>query len=351
MSNDKLQRAVDYEALSGGGLVVAICIATCRRPDGLRRLLEGIGQLELAGPVSPSLQVVVVDNDPGRSAQAVCEQFERHLPWPLTYQVEPRPGIAPTRNRALAMVGQDVDFVAMLDDDEVPCHEWLAELLEVQSTHAADVVGGPVIPHFPQPVPGWIIAGGFFTKPRYATGHRLRHAFTNNVLMRACLIWETGMRFEPQYALMGCEDRDFFQRIGMAGYRIVWADRAVVREWIPPERANCRWIIQRMFRVGNSTTVIEHDLKPGLATRMGAAARALVWLVIGLVQTAWGLLAGRRHLVNGLRHIAYSAGRAYGLVGRRYEEYRQARVGRFRQRRRGCDDAVRRSPESADDIP
>ncbi len=351
MSNDNLQQAVDREARPGSGLVVAICIATCRRPDGLQRLLEGLGKLEFAGPVSLSLRLVVVDNDPERSAEAICQQFGRRLPWPLTYHVEPRPGIAPARNAALATVGRDVDFVAMLDDDEVPCRGWLAELLAVQSAYAADVVGGPVIPHFPRPVPAWVIAGGFFAKPRYPTGRRLRHAFTNNVLVRADLIWETGMRFEPQYALMGCEDRDFFQRIGMAGYRIVWADRAVVREWIPPERANSRWIIQRMFRVGNSTTVIEQDLKPGLATRIGAAARALVWLGIGLLQTVWGLVAGRRHLVNGLRHIAYSAGRAYGLVGRRYEEYRHAATAAPGNVATAAKIAARRSPDSADDIP
>lgn len=351
MSNDTLPQAADCDTASGRGLVVAICIATCRRPGGLRRLLAGIGQLELTGPVAVALRLVVVDNDLEQSAEGVCQEFARRLPWPLTYQVEPSPGIAPARNRALAWVGHDVDFVAMLDDDEVPCHEWLAELLAVQAACAADVVGGPVIPHFPRPVPGWVIAGGFFAKPRYATGHRLRHAFTNNVLMRARLIWETGMRFEPRYALMGCEDRDFFQRIGMAGHRIVWADRAVVREWIPPERASPRWIIQRMFRVGNSTSVIEQDLKPGLATWLGAAARAVVWLAIGLLQTLWGLVAGRRHLVNGLRHIAYSAGRVYGLVGRRYEEYKGAASAAPGSVATDATSVPRRPPESVDDVP
>jgi hypothetical protein len=129
--------------------------------------------------------------------------------------------------------------------------------------------------------------------------------------------------FDERYALIGCADEEFFQRVAMAGFKIVWADQAIVREWIPPERACARWIIQRMFRVGNAMTLVELDMRPGWISRLLAVGRATAWLGIGLLEIMGGLVAGRRYLVNGLRHIAFCAGRLCGLAGMRYEEYKK----------------------------
>ena len=65
------------------------------------------------------------------------------------YVHEPRPGISHARNRGVAEAKGD--FVAFIDDDELPAPNWLESLLLTQRTYRADVVLGPVRPVFDRP--------------------------------------------------------------------------------------------------------------------------------------------------------------------------------------------------------
>lgn len=299
---------------------VTICALTYQRPDGLARLLQGLSALTFRA-TPPDLRIVIVDNDPAASARETCQRFSATLPWPLHYVVEPNRGIAFARNTALDQAA-GADWICFLDDDEIPDPHWLDELFRVQRTYDADVVGGPVLPHFPQPVPPWIVAGRFFNRRRHPTGQSLTHVFTNNVLFRGRILTDLSLRFNERWALMGCEDRAFFQTIGMAGYRIVWADEATVVEWVPTSRANARWLVQRYYRVGNSTSFVELDLRPQWKTRPVLLAKSAVWFLIGIGLTIAGLLRGTATRVRGRQAGAYAAGLLSGLLGKPYEEYR-----------------------------
>ena len=300
---------------------IVICALTCKRPDGLTRLLEGLNALTFRDP-PPQVGLVIVDNDPQESARGTCERLGRESRWPLNYAVEPHRGIAPARNAALDNVG-DADWIGFIDDDEVPDPAWLDELIRVQREYDADVVTGPVVPHFPEPVPDWILKGRFFERRRYPTGRRLPHAFTNNVLFRRRILDELNTRFDTRWALTGGEDRHFFQQIGMRGYRIVWADEAAVTEWIPSSRATAQWLVRRHYRVGSSTSLVERDLRPAWKILPLLAGKSLAWLTIGVGLLASGLFRGRHVGVHGQRACAYGAGLLAGLLGIPFEEYRQ----------------------------
>src|SRR5690242_10519913 len=100
---------------------VAICICTFRRRGLLRELLGGIVQLRFRKVQAPQMQIVLVDNDEQASAEEVCRSAS--VQWPIKYVVEPQRGITHARNRAIAEVGP-VDFIAFIDDDEVPSAQW-----------------------------------------------------------------------------------------------------------------------------------------------------------------------------------------------------------------------------------
>ncbi len=300
----------------------AVCMATFHRPEGLARLLEGLNALELPADCA-DIEFVVVDNDAEGSGRQTCDRLRPTMRWPVSYHVQPRRGIAPARNMALARVDSTVEWIAFIDDDEAPAPDWLAELFRTQREYDADVVTGPVFPRFEEGTPSWIEKGRFFDGPRHETGHRLDSSATNNVLFRAAIIRGMPKHFEERFALMGCDDTHIFRRIHLAGHTIVWAASAVVYEWIPRSRANAKWLILRLFRAGNSLTAIDADLFPGIHTLALSMAKGLVWILIGTALLPWGLVSGRANLVKALRYAAFGVGRLAGLAGVQYEEYRK----------------------------
>jgi len=297
-------------------VTVAVCVATLRRPEGLRRLLAALDALEL--PPGVDLRVVVADNDPEGSARAVCEAAAPAHP--VDVVVEPRRGIPQARNAALRRALGGCDLVAFLDDDGVPEPDWLAELLRVRALCDADVATGPCLPHFPERPPAWVVEGAFFAGPRRPSGTLVDTAYTHNALVRADAL-HGGPLFDEGLALTGGEDSELFERLARAGRRIVWADGAVVREWVPASRVSVGWILRRAFRVGCASA--------RLARRRGVAVSARVllhgaWcLARGAAELLVASVRGRAAAVAALRLAAYGAGRIGGLAGLRPAEYRR----------------------------
>ncbi len=298
-----------------------ICMATFRRPEGLARLLEGLNVLEVPAE-SPEIELVVVDNDTEGSGRETCDRLRATIRWPVSYYIESHRGIASARNKALASVDPTADWIAFIDDDEVPAPNWLVELFRVQRKFDAAVVTGPVLPHFEDDAPDWVRKGGFFDPPRHETGHRLNDSATNNVLFRADIVRGMDRHFDVRFGLTGGEDAHFFRRVALAGHKIVWAASGVVHESVPNSRTTAKWLILRLFRAGNSSTAIELDLFPGVRTLALSMTKGLVWVLIGLALTPWGLVSGRANLVKAVRYLAFGVGRLAGLAGVRYEEYR-----------------------------
>jgi len=302
---------------------VAICIITFRRPEGLARLLQALKKLTFQTH-PPDISIIVADNDAAGSAKPICERFQAEIRWPLSYAIEPQRGIAPARNRALQMVGDDVEWIAFIDDDEVPEPVWLENLLRAQNAYGGDIVVGPVLPEFEAPVSAWVERGRFFHRKRYPTGQRVPIANTGNVLFRSSILKSFPTPFEPRLGLIGGEDRHFFQRVRMAGYTIIWADDAVVHEWISADRASAKWLIKRRFRVGSSVSLIERDLTPTLAALIKRIIKALSSMGIGFLLLWGGIIGGRAVLLKAAMWFAYGLGMIAGLFGFSYREYLSA---------------------------
>ena len=300
---------------------VAVCVITFKRPEGLRRLLNGLNALCFRD-TPPELEVIVVDNDPTASARRVCSELRSALKWPIQYHVEPCRGIPFARNKAVARALETADFIAFIDDDEVPEPDWLDELLHVQHACDVDVVTGPVVPHFPDEVPHWVIKGRFFESPRYPTGRCMDVAFTHNVLARNNVYRAMEPIFDERLAMTGGSDSHFFRRVHRAGFSIVWADVALVSEWIPKSRACFGWLVQRAFRSGTTLGFVTLDLGSAWSGRLELAAKAAVWIAIGVLLAPCGLVAGRHVFVKGIRYIAYGAGYLASIAGTHYDEYK-----------------------------
>jgi hypothetical protein len=133
--------------------------------------------------------------------------------------------------------------------------------------------------------------------------------------------------FDARFALTGGEDTHFFLRVASAGYRLVWADDAVVDERVPPERMRLTWILRRAYRVANTWSLCERELSPSLGVLGLRAAKAVARLVLGAGLLASGVIAGRHVAARGLWHLAFGIGNLTGLLGLRFAEYSPARSG------------------------
>lgn len=268
-----------------GSVTVAVC--TFRRPAALQRSLQGLcAQRRLAGV---AVDVVVVDNDAAGSARAVVEAARPASPWGLRYVIEPRPGVASARNRCLAEAQSE--WIAFVDDDEVPEPDWLAALLGVRQASAADAVFGAVVPQFAAPLPGWAANGALYTKRRFATGSVIgwEATYTANVLLSRRLLCLAGGAFDERFASSGGEDTLLFRRAARAGAKLVWCDEAVVHEHVPRARLRLSWLLRRAFRGGQNWVRIRAEGSPrvwlplavrGLASALVAAVLILPALVV-----------------------------------------------------------------------
>ncbi|MFT7617057.1 MAG: succinoglycan biosynthesis protein ExoM [Planctomycetota bacterium] len=290
---------------------LTVCALTYRRPEGLKRLLEGFESLEKS-PEWKSLDFVIVDNDPNESGRALCEEFQNDeaLGTTLRYINQPIQGIARSRNVALD-AAENGDWTAFIDDDERPEKDWLVSLYASAVQHEADVVGGPVAPIIEGDPPSWIKAHGFFERRKYADGTVLGHVFTNNVLFRSGLPKQLDVRFDerPEFAALRVgEDRLFFQSLALRGAKTVYCDHALVHEWIPAERANEKWLIGRMYKIGVATAAVEKTLTPGPRTQLVIVAKGITWSLLGLGRFILGGFLKAPIRTKARRWMAYGRG-------------------------------------------
>jgi cellulose synthase/poly-beta-1,6-N-acetylglucosamine synthase-like glycosyltransferase len=304
---------------------VAVSIATHGRPAGLRRLLAGLNGLRFEGP-APNLRYVVVDNDPegsGFAVRAVIAEMAAAMNGPVLYLEEPRRGISFARNRGLdACI--DAEFIAFIDDDEVPEPGWLEALLRRCRDSDADAVGGPVLPRFEVAPPDWARKGRFYERSRYPDGHEVGVAYTGNALLRTAAARKAGLRFDDRLALSGGEDSHFFRRLKAAGGRIVWSDAAVVHESVPPEHLTASWVVRRSSSIGWRFTRIDRELNPGPASLVRNLYAVLARIVPGAARLLCFALGPRHRRIDALETIAAGAGRAAALLGLRTEFHKAA---------------------------
>ena len=252
---------------------ISVCICTYKRPHLLKRLLEELGRQETEGLFSYS--IVVTDNDQSGSAEGVVSELGSRLPVDIIYCVEPQQNIALARNKALA--NATGNFIAFIDDDEVPIQNWLLTLFKACQAYQVDGALGPVKPYFEVQPPKWVIEGGFYDRPSYKTGLIIdwRKGRTGNTLLKRCILDLGEEAFRPQFRTG--EDQDFFRRMIERGYKFVWCHEALAYEVVPPLRWKLSFMLRRALLQGKISRLhsdfgLQHVAKSAIAVTLYALA-------------------------------------------------------------------------------
>lgn len=295
---------------------VLVAVTTFRRTELLAPLVAAIR--EGAGDAGGSMRIVLVDNDPERSASAHAQSLG------VDYVSETTPGIAAARQAALdaARAGE---LVAMVDDDVVPCSGWLDALLRVWTAERPAVVMGYVDYVWPEGTDPWIVAGGFMRRRRRTTGEQLSALATGNVLVDAAQARRLGVTFDTGLGLAGGEDMLFGRAVLAAGGRIVACADSVVRDEVPVARTTRDFVRRR--------TISQGQMRTRLLTRAGSTPRRMLLRAVHLAGgiARLGLFSARRALASLRGDVSahavlqrrtwFAQGRILGAVGRITPEY------------------------------
>lgn len=306
-------------------LYVAVC--TFRRPEQLALTLNSIGHA--VSEVRARASIVVADNDATASASQTVERFRATVTVPVYYLIEPVQNIALVRNRCLDLAKtKNCDAIAFIDDDECADPSWLKELLAARTAYGAHVVFGPVLPEYPSDSPRWIVEGQFFERQRHETGAEVQLGGTGNVLIDRRFIEYFPLRFAPEFGLTGGSDTEFFSRCAKYGARMIWSDKAIVRETVQRSRMNLRWLLRRSFRNG--------QVYSRVFLKSMEIDNKLVWIVrrfAGLLLGFFGALIfnwlNRPLAIRSLCILMRNLGQMLPNSRWRIEEYRRVGEGKY----------------------
>lgn len=262
----------------------SVVIATHERPAVLAECVDSV-----LAATYPSLEVIVVDTTPSTPHTRELVESRYGADRRVRYLTEPGPGASAGRNRGLREAAGEV--VAFLDDDVVVDRLWLRSLvLGFQAAPGVACVTGMILPaELDTPAQLWIEEFGGFDKGYqrqifdleenaradplypYAVGRFGSGACAafDPAVLRSLGGFDTALG--PATPARGGEDIDAFLRIILAGYRLVYEPRSLVRHHHRRDYADLRRTVQS-YGVGLTAVLTKALLNP--STRGDVLRRA-----------------------------------------------------------------------------
>lgn len=260
---------------------VAVCICTFRRPEMLLALLRALGQQ--CDTAQFRCSICVVDNDSQGSAEKAVNVFRAETGLTVRYEIEPEQNIALARNRVVSLANSE--YLAFIDDDEIPGDQWIRTMLGALQRFEVDGVLGPVLPKFESEPPAWVRKAGFYQRPDHPDGMLMnwQQCRTGNVLLHRRVLDQLLPPFDRRFGAGG-EDQDFFRRAARRGFRFAWCEGGFVTEVVPEHRYQRGFLLHRALLRGRQNMLhpegrISGVLKSVVAVPVYAVALPLLVLM------------------------------------------------------------------------
>lgn len=284
-------------------LPISVVICTYNRADRLLLALEALANQTLP---SQEFAVLVVDNRSTDNTSMICKSFQGRFA-NFRYVYEPIQGLSKARNTGWQIAQSP--YIAYLDDDAIPCEEWVEAILTVfETVHPKPVsVGGPIYPLWEIPRPDWItpIMETLFTMldggdaPRWFNEDE--YPWGANVIYRRDALEKAGGFCEQLgrkgQSLLSGEETLLNATLKAQGEGFYYSPQAAVSHWVPKERINPNWLVQRSYWQGYSVALVDGIVgKSPLYQRLSSTAK-LLKRILGLTPLILQLLSRTQHRV------------------------------------------------------
>jgi glycosyltransferase involved in cell wall biosynthesis len=243
--------------------LISVVICTYNRADRLSLTLEAMSKQTIS---TSDFEVVVVDNRSTDNTLAICEHYQEHLA-NFRYLYEPVQGLSKARNTGWQATQSP--YIAYLDDDAIPCEGWIKSILEVFETVQPKPVGvgGPIYPLWEIPKPDWINSSTETLFTTLDAGNTPRWFGPNECPWGANVVYrrdalEAAGGFHEQLgrkgqSLLSGEETLLNVTLTSQGERFYYSPQAWVHHWVPKERINPDWLVQRGYWQGRSVALVD----------------------------------------------------------------------------------------------
>jgi glycosyltransferase involved in cell wall biosynthesis len=308
---------------------ITVAVITYNRSRFLRETLAGLVRQDYP---TDQWELLVIDNNSTDDTADVVASFIGSVPSPRRI-VETAQGLDHGRNRAVAEARGEV--VALVDDDILMGPDWLTRMaapFSSERAHSIGVVGGEVVPVFPDGIPAWLKGShrplGFRADAGPLDAGQApmgaNFAFPKWVFTRFGVF---STELDRQGAsLFGGGDSDMIRRVRAKGLEAWYVPEAKVLHQIPAGRLTLRYALRHAFdsarsRVVDGAQVLREAGRsafPFLASRaLGSVAKLLGYLVLAAAAgVAFQAGASKRALVRAWRSCGYLYQIARSAVGK-----------------------------------
>jgi GT2 family glycosyltransferase len=304
---------------------IVVCIPSFRRPQHLRLTLDSLVRQR----TDRRFAVVVVENDAsGRDGAAIAAEFLEEGKLQGLCVVEPRQGNCQAINAAfgtaLATFPAATKFL-MIDDDEIASPDWLERMVQAADATGADVVGGPVFPHFNDEIKRGLRRHPAF-RPAYDESGPVPviYGCGNCLITRRVFSTLANPTFDLRFNFLGGGDCDFFMRCHWAGMTFHWVAEAVITETVPQSRTSLKWLAVRGLRIGAINFHVRSKAALTMRSRIKLSATMLARLPFSLFRAA--RLIRSEDAVIALHPVTVAAGSALAAIGIELQPYKASKI-------------------------
>ncbi len=244
-------------------LSVAVC--TYNRSKWLAELVASLRAQECRLP----FEILIVDNKSSDGTAQLVKHLQSSQGAPIRYEREERQGIVFARNLALESCSQS-DFMAFIDDDELPEAGWLQSAFDGLDGDGADCVGGRIGLRFsPEKRPGWLeeqvlcfLGQLDYGETAFWITDDSKPVWSGNVAYRMSLFKNAKLRFDLRYnragnGIGGGEDLRMFRALRAQGAKLRYRPDMAISHRIEPWKLRRRYFLMLHMKAGCQAGLFE----------------------------------------------------------------------------------------------